>query len=60
MILLTGPWPAKVNQSLPAAYVPLAEMCWARQAAQRPSARQVLQRLLAMLAEAEAHGAQQA
>jgi hypothetical protein len=58
--LLPGPWPAKVSQSLPAGYVPLAEACWARQTAQRPSARQVLQRLLAMLAQADGHGAQQA
>jgi hypothetical protein len=46
----TGPWPAAC-QALPADYVCLAEDCWARQSMARPSAEQVLQRLLAMLAE---------
>jgi hypothetical protein len=52
-----GPWPAAC-QVLPADYVRLAEDCWARQSLSRPSAEQVLQRLLAMLAEVEVGQAQ--
>lgn len=48
-----GPWPADVEDTLPG-YKALAEVCWARQAAKRPTAQQVLQTLLSMLAQAEA------
>ena len=53
MLPCAGPWPAGIEQTLPG-YVSLAEACWARQAAQRPTAQQVLQQLLTMLEHAEA------
>lgn len=48
-----GPWPEEATRMLPAGYVPLAEACWARQRTKRPSAQEVLQQLLKMLAELE-------
>lgn len=51
----TGPWPAACG-ALPPDYVRLAEDCWARQSTARPTAEQVLQRLLAMLADVEGAG----
>lgn len=51
--LAAGPWPAAARQFLPPDYIHLAEACWARQAMARPSAPQVLQRLLDMLAVVE-------
>lgn len=49
-----GPWPAQVHQALPPGYIALAEACWARQRTRRPSAQEVLQRLLDLLAQVEA------
>jgi hypothetical protein len=48
-----GPWPAAAREFLPPDYIPLAEQCWARQALSRPSADQVLQQLVDMLAMVE-------
>jgi hypothetical protein len=56
----TGPWPAAASTDLPHDYVPLAEACWARQASARPSATQVLRRLIDMLTAVEEGGEQQA
>ena len=51
--LAAGPWPEAARQFLSPDYIQLAEACWARQAMARPSAPQVLQRLLDMLAVVE-------
>lgn len=53
-VVPAGPWPTEATTMLPADYVPLAEACWARQRPKRPSAEDLLQRLLRMLAEVEA------
>lgn len=53
MRLHAGPWPPEALAGLPPGYVALAEACWARQAAARPPATEVLQRLVAMLAHAQ-------
>jgi hypothetical protein len=55
----TGPWPAAAQQSLPPDYIRLAEDCWSRQSTARPSAEEVLQRLLDMLAQVEGQQQQQ-
>jgi hypothetical protein len=49
----SGPWPAVASASLPRDYIALAEACWSRQAASRPSANEVLQRLVVMLTAVE-------
>lgn len=54
-----GPWPEAASQFLPPDYIQLAEACWARQAMTRPSAEQVLQRLLDMLAVVEGRPSRQ-
>eukprot|EP00879_Flechtneria_rotunda_P011965 GHRR01012497.1.p1 GENE.GHRR01012497.1~~GHRR01012497.1.p1 ORF type:complete len:222 (+),score=73.14 GHRR01012497.1:505-1170(+) len=56
--LRPDPWPAAGPATpLPPAYIQLAEACWARQAEDRPTMAEVLQRLLGMLAHAEQHQA---
>eukprot|EP00878_Enallax_costatus_P021947 GHUV01023262.1.p1 GENE.GHUV01023262.1~~GHUV01023262.1.p1 ORF type:complete len:315 (+),score=85.65 GHUV01023262.1:600-1544(+) len=54
--LRPGPWPAlSAGLHLPADYIPLAEVCWARRVEDRPALTEVLQRLLAMLLEVEGY-----
>lgn len=48
------------RELLPPSYIQLAESCWARQSLARPSADQVLQRLLEMLPLVEGQDGQQA
>ncbi|WIA39950.1 hypothetical protein OEZ86_013382 [Tetradesmus obliquus] len=55
--LRPSPWPG--HAALPPGYVALAEACWARRAADRPSMAQVLQQLVDMLAVAEGQQQQQ-
>lgn len=49
----SGPWPEAARRDLPPGYISLAEACWSRQAGKRPTAEQVLQQLMSLLAQVE-------